>query len=132
MTKAYVTSPVSYTQNRLELLPHIKDVVEAKGIEPFVFEIGGDPKDIFNRDYSNLASSNIIIAEVSERSHGVGIELGLSYSLGIKRILLLSEGNTVSKLAEGMPDTTVIVYRDTEHMKSLLDTELDAYLKSVG
>jgi hypothetical protein len=130
--KAYITSPVSYTQNRLELLPHIKEVVENADIEPFVFEIGGNPDDIFERDYSNLKSSNIIIAEVTERSHGVGIELGLSYALDLKRILLLAEGSTVSKLAEGMPNTTIVVYKDTDNMKQLLKVELDSYLKSIG
>jgi hypothetical protein len=122
--KAYITCPVSYTQNRLDLLPHIKQVVEDVGIEPFVFEIGGDPEDIFNRDYGNLKTSNLIIAEVSERSHGVGIELGLSYSLGLKRILLLAEGATVSKLAEGMPDTVVITYKDINDMKASLKQQL--------
>ncbi|MGV9001799.1 MAG: hypothetical protein ACOH18_02490 [Candidatus Saccharimonadaceae bacterium] len=127
MTKAYITSPVSYTQNRLDLLPHIKEVVEAHGIESFVFEIGGKADDIFARDYANLASSNIIIAEVSERSHGVGIELGLSYSLGLKRILLLAEDGSVSKLAEGMPDTTILVYKSVEHLKEILSKELASY-----
>jgi hypothetical protein len=125
--KAYITSPVSYTQNRLDLLPHIKEVVEANGIEPFVFEVGGEPKDIFTRDYSNLASSNIIIAEVSERSHGVGIELGLSYGLGLRRILLLAEGSSVSKLAEGMPSTTILIYKNVEHLKQILSSELATY-----
>lgn len=122
--KAYITSPVSYTQNRLDLLPHIKQVVEEAGIESFVFEVGGDSKDIFNRDYSNLKTSDIIIAEVSERSHGVGIELGLSYGLGLKRILLLAEGGSVSKLVEGMPETTILVYKDIEHLKDILKKHL--------
>ncbi len=122
--KAYITCPVSYTQNRLDILPHVKEVVEKAGIEPFVFEIGGESEDIFNRDYSNLASSDIIIAEVSERSHGVGIELGLSYGLGLRRILLLSEGNTVSKLAEGMPETTIIIYKAADDLKLKLTEQL--------
>lgn len=127
--KAYITCPVSYTQNRLDILPHVKQVVEEAGIEPFVFEIGGDAKDIFDRDYSNLASSDIIIAEASERSHGVGIELGLSYSLGLQRILLLSAGSTVSKLAEGMPETSVIHYKDSEDLKVQL-AQLLAVIKA--
>lgn len=118
--KAYITCPVSHTQDRLNLLPVIKQVVEDADIKPFVFEIGGEAKDIFKRDYNNLKTSDIIIAEVSERSHGVGIEIGLSYNLGLKRILLLSSGNFVSKLAEGIPDTTVITYDDSEDLKAKL------------
>ena len=114
--KAYITCPVSHTQQRLNLLPSIKKVVEDNGIEPFVFEIGGDSRDIFERDYRNLKTSDIIIAEVSERSHGVGIEIGLSYSLGLKRILLIQVGSFVTKLAQGMPETTIISYQHKDDM----------------
>ena len=90
--KAYITCPVSHTQKRLDLLPIIETIVKSKGIESFVFQIGGSPKEIFQRDFEQLKSSDILIAEVSERSHGVGIEIGLSYSFGLKRILLLENG----------------------------------------
>ena len=70
---------------KTKLLPNIKSIVESKGIKAFVFELGGTPNEIFKRDYKQLASSQIIIAEVSGRSHGVGIEIGMSYCLGLKR-----------------------------------------------
>ena len=123
--KAYITCPVSHTQERLNLLPEIKQVVESKGIESFVFQIGGEPEEIFKRDYDQIKSSNLIIAEVSDGSHGVGIEIGLSYCLGLKRILLISKGNFVTKLAQGMSETTIIEYNNLEDLKSKLGTRLD-------
>jgi hypothetical protein len=110
--KAYITCPVSHTSKRLKLLPLIEKVVKTKGIEPFVFKIGGKPADIFQRDLEALKSSDILIAEVSERSHGVGIEIGISYNFVLKRILLIEKGGFVTKLAEGMPDTQIIEYSD--------------------
>lgn len=127
--KAYITCPVSHTQERLELLPLIKKIVESNGIEAFVFQIGGEPEEIFKRDLNQLKTSNIIIAEVSERSHGVGIELGLSYLLGLKRILLISKGNFVTKLAQGMPETTIIEYDNEEDLKMKLNIELEKIAK---
>jgi len=122
--KAYITCPVSHTQERINLLPILKKVVETNGMEAFVFEVGGQPKKIFKRDYEQLKSSDILIAEVSERSHGVGIEIGLSYQLGHKRILLIEKGNYVTKLAQGMPSTIIIEYSDTEDLISQLTNAL--------
>ncbi|MDB5259790.1 MAG: hypothetical protein JWN37_21 [Candidatus Nomurabacteria bacterium] len=122
--KAYITCPVSHTNSRLELLPEIKKIVEENGIEPFVFEIGGTPEEIFKRDYENLKTSNVIIAEVSERSHGVGIEIGLSYHLGLRRILLIEKGQFVSKLAQGIPNTVVIEYESVDDLRNKLRESL--------
>jgi len=127
--KAYITCPVSHTQKRLNLLPMIKSVVESNGIKAFVFQIGGSAEEIFNRDYEQLKSSDILIADVSERSHGVGIEIGLSYQLGLKRILLMEKGNSITKLAQGMPDTINLEYEDGNDLKSKLNQELQKILK---
>jgi nucleoside 2-deoxyribosyltransferase len=118
--KVYITCPVSHTDNRLNILPEIKSVVEEVGMEPFVFQIGGTPEEIFNRDYNELKNSQIVIAEVSERSHGGGIEIGLSYHLGLKRILLLERGQYVSKLAQGIPDTVIVEYESIVDLRTKL------------
>ncbi|PIP26079.1 MAG: hypothetical protein CO140_03610 [Candidatus Moranbacteria bacterium CG_4_9_14_3_um_filter_40_7] len=122
--KAYITCPCSHSQNRLNLLPIIEAVAKNSGLDTFVFEIGGTPEEIFNRDYSNIKDSDLIIAEVSERNHGVGIEIGMSYCLGLKRILLLHEQENVTKLAQGMPDTTIIRYKDEDDLKTKLEATL--------
>ena len=120
--KAYITCPCSHSQDKLNLLPIIKSVAENIGIEPSVFKIGGSPEEIFKRDYSQIKESDIIIAEVSERSHGVGIEIGMSYCLGLKRILLINENEYVTKLVQGMPDTTIIRYKDEVDLKIKLES----------
>jgi len=122
--KAYITCPASHTKKRLKLLPIIEEVVKAKDIEPFIFKIGGEAGDIFERDLEALKSSDLLIAEVSERSHGVGIEIGLSYSIGLKRILLIEKGNFVTKLAQGLPDTQIIEYSDEADLKVKLSKVL--------
>lgn len=127
--KAYITCPVSHTKDRLNLLPEIKNLVESKGINTFVFQIGGTPKEIFERDYEQLKSCDLIIAEVSETSHGVGIEIGLSYCLNLKRILLLEKGKHVTKLAQGMPNTFIIEYDNLTSLRSKLSDVLD-FLKN--
>ncbi|MBT4539335.1 hypothetical protein HOI26_02290 [Candidatus Woesearchaeota archaeon] len=123
--KAYITCPVSHTRERLNLLPEIKSIVEEKEIDSFVFEIGGNSTEIFNRDYKQLNSCDLIIAEVSETSHGVGIEIGMSYCLNLKRILLLEKGKHVTKLAQGMPNTIIVEYEHLKDLKDKLSSALD-------
>jgi hypothetical protein len=122
--KAYITCPCSHNQDYLEILPTIKDVAENNSIEPVVFTIGGEPEDIFQRDYQALKGCDLLIAEVSERSHGVGIEIGLSYSLGLRRILLIKEGQFVTKLAQGLPETKIITYKDQNDLIVKLNSAL--------
>lgn len=127
--KAYITCPVNHTKERLGLLPEIRSVVEKKGISSFVFEVGGDSDEIFDRDYEQLKSCDLIIAEVSEASHGVGIEIGISYCLNLKRILLLEKGKNLTKLAQGMSNTFIIVYENLEDLKTKLSSTLDGLNK---
>jgi hypothetical protein len=94
-------------------------------VDSFIFEIGGNPREIFERDYNQLKSCNLIIAEVSETSHGVGIEIGLSFSLGLKRILLIEKGNSITKLAQGMPDTIIIEYNNLDDLKEKLKSSIN-------
>ena len=122
--KAYITCPVSHSSERLNLLPQIAKIVNENNIESFVFVVGGDPADIFKRDYEQLKSCNLIIAEVSETSHGVGIEIGISYCLGHKIILLLEKGKHVTKLAQGMPNISIIEYENLDDLKDKLSLEL--------
>jgi nucleoside 2-deoxyribosyltransferase len=123
--KAYITCPISHSKERWNLLPEIKRIVEEKGINTYVFEVGGDPKDIFKKDYSELKSCDLIIADVSEPSHGVGFEIGTSYSLDLKIILLLEKGKNVTKLLQGMPNTIIIKYENLKDLLKNLSLALD-------
>lgn len=122
--KAYITCPVSHSDNRLHILPVVKSICDELDIKSFVFGIGGTAKEIFKKDYEEIKSSDIIIAEVSETSHGVGIEIGMSYCLGLKRILIMEKGKFVTKMATGMPDTYIIEYSSVDDLKNKVKTQL--------
>ena len=123
--KVYITCPITHTQEKLDLLPVIESIVKEKGFDAFVCKAGGTPSEIFERDYNQLKSCDIIIAEISERSHGVGMEIGMSFCLGLKRILLIQKGSSVTKFAQGMPDTNIIEYIDIEDLKDKLSSSLE-------
>lgn len=125
--KAYITCPVSHSNNRIFLLPEIEKIVRESGIDTFVFQIGGTPEEIFTRDHKQLQSCDLLIAEVSETSHGVGIEIGMSYCLGLERILLHEKGKYITKLAQGMPKTQIVEYTDVSDLKVQLSAALKKY-----
>jgi len=125
--RAYITCPISHTQNKLNVLPEIEKIAKSKGIDTFVVKIGGTPEEIFERDFEQLKSCDLIIAEVSETSHGVGIEIGMSFSLGLERILLCEKGKYVTKLAHGMPKTTIIEYEDLDDLEDKLTSILSKF-----
>ena len=125
--KAYITCPICVTKQRLMLIPEIEEVVKSKGIEAYKFDVSGTPGEVFKRDHERLSESSLVIAEVSEPSHGVGILIGLSYSLGLSRILLLKKGRELTKIAYGFPDTFIIEYENEEDLKERLAKELDQF-----
>ena len=71
---------------------------------------------VFERDLDGVKRSDLLVAEVSHGSHGVGMEIMAAYLHG-KRIILLSESNAkVSHMLEGVPYATLVRYHSTEDM----------------
>jgi len=58
-------------------------------------------QDVFEQDVSWLRDSDIVIAEVSTPSHGVGYEIALALVLGKPVLCLYREGVNVSKMITG-------------------------------
>lgn len=95
---------------------HIADT----GIE--VIDGQEDPRDIYQRDVDWIAESDLLIAEVSTPSHGVGYEIGHALSLGKPVLCLYDQNANVSKMITGNPHPllTVQPYKDLEAADKLL------------
>lgn len=84
-----------------------------------------DPSDtyIYERDMEWLKSSEIIVAEVTTPSLGVGYELGMAEALG-KKVLCLyrkQEGKRLSAMIGGNDYFEVVEYVDLEEVKEKID-----------
>lgn len=78
------------------------------------------PCQIHDRDITWLRSSDVIIAEVSTPSLGVGYELGRALEMG-KSILCLYRKNDdriLSGMISGSPGIVAVVYSDIEEAKT--------------
>jgi nucleoside 2-deoxyribosyltransferase len=67
------------------------------------------PDEVYARDTAWLRGCQVLIAEVSMPSHGVGYEIGFSLGLGKPVLALYQEGRRVSKMISGNPDPNLSV-----------------------
>lgn len=74
------------------------------------------PREVYERDVAWIRSSDVLIAEVSVPSHGVGYEIGFALGIGKPVLALHQERHKVSKMISGNPDPnlTVMPYRTPE------------------
>jgi nucleoside 2-deoxyribosyltransferase len=79
------------------------------------------PREVFARDVDWIRACDVLIAEVSVPSHGVGYEIGFALGLGKRVLCLHHETRRVSKMITGNPDPLLQVkaYRDADHAVKL-------------
>lgn len=81
-----------------------------------------DPMEVYSRDVAWIRSSDVLIAEVSAPSHGVGYEIGFALGLGKRVLALYEEGRKVSKMISGNPDPRLKVtsYKSPDEAVALI------------
>lgn len=74
------------------------------------------PREVYTRDVTWIRACDVLIAEVSVPSHGVGYEIAFSLGLGKPVLALYQEGRKVSKMISGNPDPGLAMksYRTVE------------------
>ena len=96
---------------------------------PEVMKLEGivDPTDVYERDTGWIRESEVLIAEVSTPSHGVGYEIGYALHLSKPVICLHQEGIPVSKMILGNKDSNLhtFAYNNVEDALHFIRTQLD-------
>jgi nucleoside 2-deoxyribosyltransferase len=71
------------------------------------------PEEVYERDVAWIRACDVLIAEVSIPSHGVGYEIGYALGIGKPVLALLQEGRKLSKMISGNhdPNLTLSLYR---------------------
>src|SRR5512136_1728638 len=88
---------------------HLADS-QVKALEAIV-----SPRDVFERDVAWIKECEVMVAEVSTPSHGVGFEVAYALSLGKPVLCIYQEGRPISKMLSGNshPSIQVKPYSDT-------------------
>ena len=86
-------------------------------------------RDIYERDVNWIRESDLLVAEVSTPSHGVGYEIGYALDLDKPVFCLYQKGVVVSKMITGNPHPllTMMEYQDMTHAEEILRTYLKPY-----
>ncbi len=73
-------------------------------------------RDVYERDVEWLTACDVLLAEISTPSHGVGYEIGLALTLQKPVLCIYQQGRKVSKMILGNPDThlKVCAYETSE------------------
>ncbi len=107
------------------------DVPTAHIAETGVEEVDAreEPGDIYDRDVNWIQESDLLIAEVSTPSHGVGYEIGYALDLEKPVLCLFKKGVVVSKMITGNPHRLLAVmeYKDMSNAEEILRTYLAAF-----
>ena len=85
------------------------------------------PFEVYERDTRWIRECEVLIAEVSTPSHGVGYEIGYALYHDKPVFCLYLEGTPVSKMITGNRDPylSIFGYVDIEEAISFLDAQLD-------
>jgi 2'-deoxynucleoside 5'-phosphate N-hydrolase len=83
--------------------------------------------DVYARDVGWITECDMLLAEISTPSHGVGYEIGYALSLGKKVLCLYRKGKKVSKMILGNPhpQLTVHAYDTPDQAVDMLNTYLE-------
>ena len=94
-------------------------------------EAGIDPQAVYTRDVDWIRTSDVLIAEVSVPSHGVGYEIGFALGLGKPVLAVYQAGRKVSKMISGNPDVNLQVkaYQDSADATRMIRDFLANILK---
>ncbi len=82
------------------------------------------PREVFERDTKGVKESDILVAEISEPSHGVGMEMMLAYTQRKTIICLFKKGTVVSRMIRGLPATLLIEYASEKEAVEKLEKSL--------
>lgn len=120
----------------LQIIDYLKlygEVMTEHVGDPALTEKGDDgPTDryIHDRDLKWLQSADVIVAEVTTVSMGVGYEIGRAVESGKKVLCLFrpESGKNLSAMIAGCPDLVLVQYQHIEEAKS----EINSFLKNLN
>lgn len=121
--KVYLAVPI-VVHRELEKAETMAKVIRSLGHELVSsWVVGDDPgfsltaRGVFERDLKGVRSCDVLVAEVSEGSHGVGMEVMAAYLYGKRLILMREEGAKVSHMLQGVPNALLLTYRSLQDME---------------
>ena len=124
--KVYLSVPMiaNRTLGRAQLMAKAIEDSGHKVTSPWV--LGpiehADPSvvNVFQRDKQGAEQCDIILADVSEPSIGVGMEIMAAYKMGRRVILVMEKGKVTSRMLQHMDKKEVVEFETEDELYSKL------------
>lgn len=131
MKKVYVSISFKNRKKLSEEINVIKEVLLKHNLQPLVFvdEYVFSPeqdKEMMAQATHDISVSSLLIAEMSEKAIGVGLEVGYAVALHIPILYIKNEEAEYSKTVGGV-SAKVLSYKDAQD----LATQLEVYIQSI-
>jgi len=84
-------------------------------------EVGLDEHGIYTRDIATLERSDMLVAEVSTPSLGVGFEIAHAVHLKVPVVCVHQKGTRVSAMVAGCPDVQLYAYATDEELCTIFE-----------
>jgi hypothetical protein len=113
-------APQEYIDDVYRLREELKkdfDILEFLGLG------GGTDEEVFSHDESSVKKCDLMIAEVSHPSIGLGYEIGLADSLNKKIVAIAFADSKVSAMVTGNKRIRLIKYTDIQEVVDILREE---------
>jgi nucleoside 2-deoxyribosyltransferase len=88
---------------------HVVPTAHLAGSDVLALEAVIEPQEVYARDVAWIRGCDVLIAEVSMPSHGVGYEIAFALGVGKPVLALYRAGHKVSKMISGNPDPNLSV-----------------------
>lgn len=122
--RAFIAHSFAHSQQQKDVLQDIISTLEAYGIESFSFILSyppytkGSEKQMMQDAFMELGKSELVIAEVSNKEIGIGLEVGYAKAKNIPIIYMRDENAEYSKTVGGVASEEVI-YRNGQVAEAL-------------
>lgn len=131
--KFYFAGVIRGDRKKLDIYIQINKLLEKYGeildkhiINPNVntIEENNSLEKIYNRDINWIKDCNILVAEVSIPSLGIGYEISYAESLGKRIICLCEEGTNLSAMIGGNKNIELIKYKDIDDLIAKIEINI--------
>jgi hypothetical protein len=102
---------------------HVVPTAHLSESDVMVLEEVVDPLEVFTRDIEWIEGCQVLIAEVSTPSHGVGFEISFALSKNKFVLCLYQQGKRVSKMLTGNnnPNIQMVSYQHPDQIPLILN-----------
>lgn len=126
--KVYLAVPLQKNRNNV-LAKDISNILLSLGckiMSEWVLWDNPNPnlnkQEIYERNCEAIKSCELFVAELSNPSIGVGMEIMFAHNLG-KKIICTYSHTEISNMVKGLPDVILLSYKNLDDLKEKLDRQ---------